>query len=368
MKKIIELSFLGAALTSIETHAIDLAKITDSTINQAIGYNNQISKIIASEGSNFGRSCAAILQSGLIYDKERKLSSRYNVERYYDFISKSDFQSASQMQDISAKLGIPIEGLPTPLDLSTVLSSKNFKESLQQWLSTAWSYLSDQTTFEEFSEKISDKMTDAFKACIESEKEIILKKNGTFVYVTPEDDYLRKYTVTLEIRPPSFDYKPIITSIGGSDIECKLGGQPFKTPYEMDTSTLTINCTKFTDESRVLAINAKPTGSSTPVSLPGLSDGIIMDLKQRTRGLAQSIEKDRRANQERYNKLGVSDKSLDNRMPLVGGNAKLWTAESLCPEGQYVAGIVAKDHDGGGYCYDCMSQVGVICRPFSVNK
>ncbi len=36
----------------------------------------------------------------------------------------------------------------------------------------------------------------------------------------------------------------------------------------------------------------------------------------------------------------------------------------ICPDEYYVAGIGGKDTDPGGYCSDCISWLGMICRPF----
>lgn len=243
----------------------------------------------------FGKSCSAILSGDLIYDQHQKLSSRYRIEQYYNWACRSDFTSASEMRDAGLNLGIPIEGLPTPLGLEGVFKSGNFKESLSQWCSVAWSNLADHATYEEFSRVVNQGMVSAFKSCIDSEKETLLRKFGVFAYVTPQDDYLRKFVVNLEFRPPTFEYKPRITSVEGSDIKCTYDGRPFKLPFTVTKPTLAITCTKSIDDSRVIAFNTDPAGASAPAKLPGLSEGIIIDLEQRTKGLAQAIRRNEAA-------------------------------------------------------------------------
>lgn len=243
------------------------------------------------KASSFGSSCSTILSNDLIYDQYQKLSSRFRVDQYYNWACKSDFNSAGEMRDAGAKLGIPIDGLPAPLGLEGVFKSSDFRQSLNQWCSVAWSNLSDQATYEEFSRVVNQGMVSAYKTCIENERETLLKKFGVFAYVTPQDDFLRKFIVSLEFRPPTFDYKPRITGIEGSDIKCTLNGAPIQFPLRISNPSLTLTCIKSVDDSRVISFNTEPTGSSAPARLPGMNDGVLLDITQRTKGLAQSIRK-----------------------------------------------------------------------------
>jgi hypothetical protein len=358
MKKILMCVCLSGLLYSLSGVGEQLSQ-PDKKYNS---YAAQVNNAIYGQDSPLSKSCAGIMKAGLIYDEHSKLSSRYSVQRFYEYVQQSDFQSASQMRDSSMKLGIPLEGFPAPLDLGVVFKSEDFKKSLQSWLSTAYSYLQDQSVYEEFSRVINSAMIGAIKSCIDNEKEVILKRLGTFVYVTPQDSYLRSFVVYVEVRPGSFDRRPTITSIEGSDFKCTLNGESLVFPYEVNTTTIALTCIKYTDESRVLSFNAEPSGASVPVFLPGVSEGLLLDLQQRAQGLAQAIEKEKAVNQQRFDNLGF-DKSPELKMPMVGGGTKLWSAETSCPDGYYVSGIVAKDHDGGGFCYDCMSEVGVKCKP-----
>lgn len=246
---------------------------------------------LTDQPGSFGKSCSSVLSGDLIYDQYQKLSSRYRVEQYYNWACRSDFNSSADMKDAGLKLGISIEGLPVSLSLDGVFKSNNFKESLSQWCSTAWSNLADQAVYEEFSRVVNQGMVSAYKTCIESEKETLLKKFGVFAYVTPQDDYLRKFVVNIEFRPPTFDYKPRVTGIEGSDIQCTYNGKPFKPPFQVTNPALVLTCIKLVDDSRIIAFNTEPTGASAPAKLPGLSEGVILDLEQRTKGLAQSIRR-----------------------------------------------------------------------------
>lgn len=248
-------------------------------------------KALSPASGRFQETCSAVLKGELIYDQYQKLSSRYRVEQYYNWACQSSFSSSTEMKDAGISLGIPLEGLPSPLRLDGVLTSQNFKESLNQWCSSAWSHLQDQATYEEFSRVVNQGMVSAYKACIDAEKQTMLQKHGAFGYVTPQDDFLRKFIITLEFRPPNFDYKPRIKSLEGSEVQCTYNGAPLKTPFDVTTATLALTCNKSVDDSRIISFNTEPTGAIVPAKLPGLSEGIIVDLTQRTKGLAQSVRR-----------------------------------------------------------------------------
>ena len=237
----------------------------------------------------FGAACAQILTGNFVYDEHQKLSSRYRTQQYYNWACRSDFNSVQEMKQSSVSLGIPVEGLPVPLRLDAVFDSADFKQSLSEWCSTAWEQLADQATYEEFSRVVNQGMVSAYKTCIDAEKQTLLQKYGAFAYVTPQDDYLREFIVSLELRPPVPGQKLVIQSIEGSDFTCTKGNVPFKTPFEVKGAfTLALTCTKLVDDSRVITFNTTPAGQSPPVKMPGLSEGKILEMEQRLTGIAQA--------------------------------------------------------------------------------
>lgn len=264
--------------------------------------NDKIFSTLMSSPGQFGKSCAAILSGDKIYDEHQVLSSNYRVEQYYNWACQSDFSSAADMKDAGLKLNIPLEGMPIPLGLDAVLSSSNFKESLTQWCRTAWSTLSDQAIREEFSRVISDRMVSAYKSCIDAEKETILKSYGVFAYVIPQDQDLKKFIINIEFRALDFS-QPTIETIEGSDIKCTLGGKELVVPYKVKSTTLALTCTKPTDDSRYISFNTRELGASPAVRLPGLTDGVLKDLDQRTKGLAQLIIQERSMNSSELQKV-----------------------------------------------------------------
>lgn len=308
--------------------------------------------LISDSGLEFGKSCAAILGEDRIYDQHKKLSSRFRVEQHYNWACHSDFKTSKQMLDSSTSLGIPVDNLP--ISLSSVIHASNFEESLNQWCDTAWSSLSDQVTFEEYSRVVDQGMVSAYKTCIDSEKDVALKKFGAFAYIVPEDDYLRSFVVTLEFRPMGFGKLPRITGIEGSNIQCTMNGRVVKAPISITTNSTVLTCTKSSDESRIISFNTDPTGSTLPVKLPGMSEGTIKELDQRTKGLAQAI-KFARLNQDtlnnRFTKLRFNKTSCTDIGNCPG------CAQPACPPGFADTGITENDtYSGGG------AGNGNICR------
>lgn len=308
---------------------------------------------LIAEPGPFGKSCAAILGSDLIYDQYQKLSSRYRVEQHYNWACHSEFKSAGEMKDAGAKLGIPMEGLPTPLSLEAVYSSSNFEQSLTQWCSTAYMYLADSANFSEYSRVVDKGMVSAYKTCIDSEKETLLKKFGVFAYVTPQDDFLRTFVVNMEFRPSYFGSQPPqIVSVEGSNISCTRNGAPFRTPFVVNTATLALTCNKSVDDSRIIAFNTEPTGATTPVKLPGLSEGIILDIDQRTKGLSQSIiaaRNDQKKINDRFAKIKFTTVCV--AVENCGG------PPGPCPANFQDTGFTESDTRGGGQC-----GTGHVCR------
>jgi len=239
--------------------------------------------------TKFGEGCKQVLSDNIIYDETRKLSGRFRVEQYYNWACHSDFQSFGAMKDSSVGLGIPIEGLPIPLNIGASMSDSQFKQSLSQWCTTSWASLNDAATYQEFSRVVDKAMVDAYKTCIEAAKEVLLKQVGAFAWSTPTDTYLRKYLVTIEFRPPIPTEKNRILSMEGPDVDCSYQGKALKFPFDVPVNTLAITCHKKVDDGRAVQFNTWPTNATLPVMLPGLESSRLIELEQLVRGLGQAI-------------------------------------------------------------------------------
>ncbi|AZD75382.1 hypothetical protein [Pseudomonas chlororaphis] len=310
---------------------------------------------IAAAGGEFGQSCAQILAGDNIYDERRMMSGSYRIQQYYNWACESKFETASDMKNAGMKLSIPLEGLPIPLGLDAVFSSANFKESLHQWCATAWSTLTDQVTRQEFSRVVDAGMVSAYKSCIDAEKDTLLQKFGVFAYAIPQNINLKDFLVKVELKAMDFN-NPIITSIEGSDVDCTIGGKAVKN-YKATSTSFTMNCKKPSDNAASIAVNTDKLGTSPFVNLPGTTDGLIMEMDQRTKGLAQAILKDRNAVSTRLD-------TINNRFDKVRFNATACLVVETgshdvpaCPPGFRDTGFTEKDTRPGGCC-----GYGTICR------
>ncbi|WP_350647115.1 hypothetical protein [Pseudomonas sp. HY13-MNA-CIBAN-0226] len=310
---------------------------------------------ITSGGGEFGQSCALILTGDNVYDERQVMSSSYRIQQYYNWACRSKFETASDMKNAGLILKIPIEGLPTPLGLDAVFSSSNFKESLDQWCAVAWTTLTDQAIREEFSRVVDAGMVSAYKTCIDAEKDTLLQRFGVFAYAIPQNFELNDFLVKVEFRAMDFD-NPKITTIEGTDVKCTIGGKEVKN-YKVTSTSLVMNCKKPSDNAGSIAVNTEKMGSSPFINLPGKTDGLIMEMDQRTRGLAQAMIKDRAALSSRLD-------SINGRFDKVRFNASACLAPETgshdvpaCPPGFKDTGFMESNTWPGGCC-----GYGAVCR------
>jgi len=318
---------------------------TKQTFAKKNEQDQEIFTAITAAGGEFGQSCAQILTGDNVYDEHRKMSRSYRVQQYYNWACRSNFETASDMKNAGLKLKIPIEGLPTPLGLDAVFSSSNFKESLDQWCAVAWTTLTDQATRQEFSRVVDAGMVSAYKSCIDAEKETLLQRFGVFAYAIPQNFELNDFLVRVEFRAMDFS-NPKITTIEGSDVKCTIGGKAVKN-YKVMTTSLTMNCKKPSDNSGSIAVNTDKLGTSPFINLPGKTDGLIMEMDQRTQGLAQGILRDRAAVSSRLETInGRFDKiRFTKACTQVETGA---AGEPPCPAGFRDAGFTENDTRSGG--------------------
>jgi len=300
--------------------------LTTQSLSQKIKEQDlRIFSAVSAAGGEFGKSCAQILTGDNVYDEHRILSGSYRIQQYYNWACDSKFETASDMKNAGVKLSIPLEDLPAPLGLDAVFSSANFKESLHQWCATAWTTLADQAIRQEFSRVIDAGMVSAYKTCIDAEKDTILQQYGVFAYATPQNFNLNDFLVRVEFRAMDFN-NPKITTIEGSDVKCTIGGQDVK-DYTVTTTSLTMNCKKPSDNSGSIAVNTDKLGTSPFINLPGKTDGLIMEMDQRTQGLAQLILQDRKNVSSRLD-------TINGRFDKVRFDATACTVVETCAGGE----------------------------------
>lgn len=271
--------------------------------------------------SAFGKACASILKDGPIYDRFSYLSSSSRLEQFYDFACKSDFKSAGELKSTAVSLGIPLEGLPVPLEFGANTDGQAFQQSLQKWCKETKSSLSDTSTRTQFEERINQGMIDVAAKCIEAEREITIKRFGVFVRAEPDNRNLDSFSVTLSFRTGTA-IKNQITAVNPNDaVQCFDGGAQIVAsagkPYVTDLNEFTLTCRKDGANSTTLAFNTRPHGATTPLRLPGLSEQAAADAQIRVSSLAEALLAQRLA----VNDLTKTLSSVTEKTTTLGARA-----------------------------------------------
>ncbi|TYR33763.1 hypothetical protein FY036_06860 [Mesorhizobium microcysteis] len=105
-----------------------------------------------------------------------------------------------------------------------------------------------------------------------------------------------------------------------------------------------------------LTVNLRFASGPLPITLNGYSGSVLDAINADVQALKSSV-----------NDLGEKNAELANSLRAWGGGEteiiSAGNTKVTCPEGQYIAGILGQDTDGGRYCGDCISVVRAYCRP-----
>jgi hypothetical protein len=324
-------------------------------------------KTFALDNPDIGRSCSAILLNGAVYDKFSYLSSRNRISQYINWACGSNFQSSDEMQKSSVSLGIPLENLPEPLKFDFSSDANSFKSSLQKWCNSAYSYLSDDSTRQAFTQTINQGMIGAVGKCIDAQKEIALKQVGAYVYAIPQNQYLNAYGLTLTMRQTIVGQKNQILSIEPKEVRCEIAGKEVRPtpdkPYIITTNDVVFTCYKDGATPSQLAINTYPSAATPWVMLPGTKDDSdILEIKQNQEAILQALQNSNGRNNKRWENL----KTNNPTNTVISGNGG--SGMTNCPDGYYVSAVQVVDTDGGKFCADCVSVIQAICRPLNITN
>ncbi|MNM96410.1 hypothetical protein D3C81_1088860 [compost metagenome] len=315
---------------------------------------------------SIGKSCAAILRGGPVYDQHQYTSDRNRVEQFYNWACFSEFESSEEMKKSAGDLGISLGSLEAKVSFSD--DRAVFKRSLTEWCRSAYSYLSEEAAYTQFVQTINQGITNALGSCIEAERQVALTKVGAYVQAIPLNQYLDSFGVTVDFRQPIPNEKNKILSIEPKEVNCEIGGTAIKPtpdkPYELEVNSAAMTCYKNGAIPSRLSFNTYPSNASPWVVLPGTQDdSMVKEIQQRQKGLAQSIG---RIN-DRFDGLKVhgSPAALSESI-LSDHNYRREAAMVTCPNGSYVAGIRAIDTDGGNRCVNCIGGIQIDCRPLNV--
>lgn len=265
-----------------------------ATSNKRLKYST--AKASISSVPVFGAACASILKDGPIYDRSQFMSSSNRLEQFFNFACSSNFNSEGELKLAAVNLGIPLEGLPVPLEFGANTQGQNFKQSLTEWCTTTKSMLSDAATRYQLEEKINPGMIEAFGKCIAAERDIVLKGGyGVHVYAEPQNRFLDSFLVSIEFKSGSQEAPNRILSINPDDsIKCFDGAKQIiaseAKPYATKLNKLSLSCKKNGASSVALAFNTLPHGGTTPISLPGTSEDAVSETRILISTIAENLK------------------------------------------------------------------------------
>lgn len=312
--------------------------------------------------------CNAALASG-IRDNYYVLTERDQFEQYQKRLCDARFSSYQAFQSGASgfKLDIPLaEGL---LGLSGTSENKasKFNENYQKYCEATYFDSSYRERFVSYTSRVSAALADSWLECQKVHTGIWLAANqkGIYISVTPQENFA-EFTVNVSRRTATTTPLRVADITPSGVASCVREGKPFGPGSEAVTNEFAFTCTK--PQHRAISISVDTSeGLSNTVLVPAYTSKIA-EINDRLTRENRQLNDSLRSLEQRLSAIGVAKADEQIHQPRVGGNRKQWTDESSCPDGYYVAGFVGQDHDGGGYCYDCMSRFNVICRPFSTKK
>lgn len=362
---------LPVALTQPARPVLKAAVVPPRSTATVIQYASTSTAPLTVYSRQFGSACTAILSTGLIYDRSSFMSSRNRLEQFYNFACKSSYSSSNEFKSAAANLGIPLEGLPVPLDLGVNLEGQAFQQKQEQWCTEARSRMTDASTKTLFEEKVNQGMIGAFGKCIDAEKETILGAYGAFATATPNNRNLDSFLVTLEFRPLASGKPNEINGINPADVRCFDGSSEViasrKKPYVVPENKVSFNCLKNGATATSLAFNTVSTASTPPIVLPGtVDDATVRETQFLLGSLASSIQAQRAEQAETRRLLTALTESLRSQHGEVvgeratGGDPHDFAPQN-CPAGSYVSGFAPTGRIQGKYGDGALLAFKVVC-------
>ncbi|WP_202842425.1 hypothetical protein [Luteimonas saliphila] len=329
---------------------------------QAVG-TILVASICGSSNAQQAQMCNAAISTG-IRDNYSIMTEQEQFELFQRRLCDVKFESHENFNSSAAGLGIDIPVAEAIIGLSGSTESKrsSFREKYSSYCEANYFNAAYRSAFSANVSKVSAVLANTWLECHKMHTAAWLAANqkGIYIDVTPQENF-SDFTVTGKRYTPDTGPMVVTDITPAGSFSCHRNGAPFGSGAKVDTNEFTFSCTKPPQKTVTISLDTSK-GVSNSVTVPAYSSK-IEELSSRITS-ENRILQDRLAIVEaQLLRIGTASENEKQPQPRIGGNKNGWVAESSCPAGYYVSGVVGQDHDRGDYCYDCMSRFNVICKP-----
>ncbi len=311
--------------------------------------------------------CNAALSSGL-KDNYYVLTEREQYDQYQKRLCDAKFSSYSSFEEGTSSFGLNVPVAKGIIGLSgdQQKAEGQFKKSYSKYCESTYFDSSYRDRFQSYSSNVSTALAESWLECQKTHVNAWLALNqlGVFLSVTPQDNF-SDFTLQVARKTAAVDPITISDITPAGAMECNREGAAFKPKEKIDRREFTYTCSKNPNKSLRVSMDTSD-GISNTVTIPSQTSKLselnqkIIVINNELKGENASLKAQLQSVQSQINSVG-SSKTDDTRDWATSG-AKSWTATSKCADGYYVVGVTAHDSDGGGYCYNCINHIRVVCR------
>lgn len=269
------------------------------------------------------RGCARLLGADeRLHDPLRVLDRAYHTLRFRDWLCRSGFRSADEMQRAADGADMPNPDLGLIFGYRMPEEPKAFEAALQDYCSSGYQVMLDPALHARYQRMIGASMTDAYQACLARWPESGVGQNGVMLaYAEARDEDLRQFEVRTLWRKDSGAHTLRILTLDGA--QCRLDGQAVSAGQQFDGENFHLACSKSPVQAASIEL-ATDGGATQRLSLPGRAEADVKVLAELTTILADRV---------RY---------LERALDTLGPESTPEAADAsgmTCPRGSYMVGL-----------------------------